>query len=847
MKYAYLLLSALALGGWIYLGSTAGVAGVPVPALGKFFDPTHGFWYNTRPELSLRTEHRNLLLNHPLAKGSIHFDDRGVPHVFAPDLESACFLQGYVHAADRMWQMDISTRATEGRLSEILGERTIARDRDQVRRGFRESARRETAVMRQHFTEDYRMLEAYAAGVNAYRDALSPEEYPVEYKLLDHAPLRWSPYRTVLLMKGMSQSLSGRHTDAATEKTMTDLGAELFAALYPRQFSRAAPIVPNDGQYPKVTEFADLPPTSSVPALAPASPPGKQRSGAKEASLPAGEPLSFRRQDAEELRAYAEGKTEPFVLMPPHPNNGSNNWAVDGAHSNTGHPLLASDPHLALSLPSIWYEVQVRFPGVNARGVGLPGSPGIIIGFNDHFAYGETNVGHDVTDWFRIDWTDSTRTAYLLDGEPVAARIVTDTILRKGAEPEIVSVPWTEFGPVPYRDGPYAEHAVRWLGLDVLGPELRPHSMVGTFLGLTGGTSYEDYVTALAGFTDPPQNFVYADKSGNIAIRPNGAFPLRGAADGRVPVAGNTRANNWRGYLPIHLRPEHKNPARGFVASANQVSTNPDFPYKYHGGFDEYRGRLINRSLTRQRVMNQRTMKELQLESRSLLAEELTPILLARINRSALDENGRRFLRLVAEWDYDFTAQSRAATFFDAWRKLVYEYTFDEIPRDSGYVRPELWRWNELLRQQPRHPIFDLQDTPNFRETAATLTQRAFDELIDEYGDSEPPPYAEYRNTRIKHLGAVPGLGSPLIQTDGHATSPRALTDGHGASWRMVVELGPNPRAWGTLPGGASGRPGSPFYDNLVGEWAAGRYHELIRWPDEATAKERSVGSWHFD
>ena len=848
MRYFYLVLSALCLAGWIYLGNTPGVGGAPIPAMGKFFHPVQGFWGNTHPAAN-RSHGRQLRqVDHPLAKGSIYFDDRGVPHIFADDLIGSCFLQGYVHAADRMWQMDISTRATEGRLSEVLGDRTLARDRDQVRKGYREAARRETSVMRSDFPADYRALEAYAAGFNAYRDALAPEDYPVEYKLLNHEPLRWSPYRTALLMKGMSQSLSGRYTDAATAKTQNHLGPELYRVLFPEQFPRAEPIVPSEGQYPKTAAFRGLPTSGSLPASGSSRPATTTSGGAagKASSTGASPGIGFNATELQRLRDYEAGSEEPYTLMPPHPNNGSNNWAVAGDHSNTGRPILASDPHLQLTLPSIWYECQVRYPGVNARGVSLPGSPGIIIGFNDHLAYGETNVGHDVTDWFRITWTDSSRTSYLLDGEAVAATIITDTIRHRSAPPEAVRVPWTIFGPVPFTEGPYADHAMRWLAHDAPGKDVRPHSMVGTFLGLMAGTGYDDYRQALTGYVDPPQNFVYADKDGTIAIRPNGAFPLRGLTDGRTPAAGDKRANNWQGYLPFPLRPEHKNPARGFVSSANQESTASNFPYKYHGGFDEYRGRLINRRLRRQRVLNQRQIKELQLESSSLLAEELTPLLIARINRSALDDDGRRLLRLISEWDYDFRGDSRAATFFEQWRRLVYKYTFDELPRDSGYVYPELWRWNDLLRTQPRHPVFDLQETADFRENAATLTQRAFDELLEEYGSDGPATYNEHRNTRIRHLGAVPGLGTGLIKTDGTSSSPRALSATNGASWRMVVELGEQPRAWGTLPGGASGDAASPFYDNMVEEWAAGRYHELVRWPDTTTAASAATGSWVF-
>ena len=824
MKYVYPLVSGLLLLVWIVFGNYPGPGGLPVPALGEFFNPARGFWRVNADADGHRHGDRELTLRHPLAQGSIHFDERGVPHIFAPDLEHAAFLQGYVNAVDRLWQMDLSTRATEGRLSEVLGDRTLARDSLQVRLGYRAAARAATDTMRQHFPDDYTILQAYADGVNARVDEITAADYPLEYKILSHAPLRWSVYRTMLLMKGMSQSLSARHSDAAASQTLADLGPDLFQQLYPARFPRASPIVPNDGQYPR--RLTD--PLSRLQSPAPPVSPA-----------PASAPLSG--------YVAPDDGTEPYTLMPRHPANGSNNWAIAPAKSNTGAPLLASDPHLSLTLPSIWYEVQIRYPGVNARGVGLPGAPGIMIGFNDHVAYGETNVGHDVTDWYRIDWTDATRSAYRVDGEVLPTEYRTDTLRVKGAPDRIIRTPVTVFGPVPYADGPYANHAMRYLGHDAPGSDVRPTSSARTFLALMEARNYDDYRTALRGFVDPPQNFVFAARSGDIAIRPNGAFPLRPAGEsGRFLTSGSTLANRWRGYVPFGARPEHKNPARRFVSSANQVTTGPAYPYPYVGGFDEYRGRYINRRLTAEKTLNQRKMKELQLDSYSLLAEELTPLLIARINRRALDDNGRALLRLLSEWDYVCSGDSRAATLFEDWRRRVYQLTFDEVPRDSGYLAPEVWRWNDLLREQPRHPIFDVLATDDFRETAATLTQRAFDEIREELAGTMPVEWAERRNSRVRHLGVIPGLGSDLIRSGGSAYSPRALNGQHGASWRMVVELGDTPRAWGALPGGASGNPATPFYDNGLEEWANGRYHELTRWSDADEARASAAASWTF-
>lgn len=837
MKLHYPIAAALLLGLWLLLGSTTGVFGTPLPALGKFFNPVGGFWRNaasptlSRAQISeVRTEAGHL--------GTIFFDDRGVPHIFADDLKAAAYLQGYVHAADRRWQMDVSTRATEGTLSEVLGNRTLERDQEQVRLGYRWSARRETELLRTDFPDEYAILEAYAAGVNDYSATLKPATLPVEYKLLNHEPQTWSPYRTVLLIKGMSQSLSGNFFDDAERvATRQALTPEVYQLLFPKHLPEEEPVVPDaalaKGKRPG--EAATL-----------LTPTGKIQSLTATASPTHPAPAASQTLTASTQRTTSD---HAYTLMPPHPGNGSNNWAVNARRSNTGYPMLASDPHLALTLPSIWYEVQIHLPQTNARGVSLPGAPGIMIGYNDYVAYGETNVGQDVTDWFKIDWVDSTRTEYRLDGKVVAAKIRTDTIAVAGEKDVILQTPYTVFGPVPYTDGPYADHAMRYLAHDVVGKDLRSHSTVGAFLRLMQAEDYTDYEEALRGHVDPAQNFVYADRYDNIAIRPNGFFPVRGSgADGGTPFPGDSEAYNWQGYVPFERRPVHYNPARNYVSSANQISTGPNYPYPYTGKFDEYRGRFINRHIEREGVLNQRAMKELQLNSYSLQAEELTPLLLTRLNRSQLTDESARLFRLIADWNYRYEGESRAATLFEAWKKKVYRLTFDELnPKEGDFLQPDVRVWTELIRRDPRHPIFDIDTTANFKETAATLVQRAFDELAEDYEGTLPEPWAEARNSRVRHLGAIPGFGSKLIRTGGGRSSPRVLIGNHGASWRMVVELGKHPRAWGSLPGGASGQAGSEAYDNGLDDWINGRYHELVRWRDWEEAENKSVGRWEFN
>ena len=813
-RLVYVLVSGLLLAGWLVLGSTTHPFGTPLPALGRLLSPTQGLWRSGHPDLIQARDQDLSQIDHPLATGTIFLDGRGVPHLFAEDRNSAYFLQGYAHASERLWQMDISTRATEGRLSEVLGERTRERDLEQIRLGYRHVARYTVDTLRAHFPNDLSVLQAYSDGVNAYLDQLAPSDYPIEYKLLGHVPLRWSPYRCVLLQKGMSQGLSGRYRDAENSATLAHIGPELFRDLFPERFAGDSPVVPTGARVPT------------------------------NQNVPAASPTLFNQV---ETTLRHERPVNPYLPFPPDPDNGSNNFAVAGRRSATGSPLLANDPHLRLALPSIWAEAQIVYPGCNARGVGIPGAPGLMMGFNDNIAWGETNVGHDVTDWFAINWVDEDWTQYRLDGAVAGAEVVTDTLRVRGEADVLVKTPWTVFGPVPFTEGPYAGRAMRYLAYYEPGVG-RTTTGVTTFVQLPEARNYTDYVNALRGYVDPAQNFLFAARDGDIAIRPNGYFPLRGPGQtGRFLSPGDSTKYNWRAYVPFAERPVHYNPARGFVSSANQVTTGPDYPYPYYGYFDEYRGRNINRQLAGTPTATHRSMKELQLSSYSLLAEELAPLLLARVDRVHVDAEGRRLLRLLAEWDYHYTGESRAATLFDRWRSKLYHYAFaDEFPDSLNVQRPEYWRFVELVRTRPNHPVFDDITTPDFRETEAMLTQRAFDEVLEELAGELPPRWFEERNARIGHLGQIPGFGSEIITTGGARSTPRVVANGFGASWRMVVELGERPRAWGTLPGGPSGNPGSEFYTSDLDDWVNGRYHELTRWVTAEQAAGAAVAAWRF-
>jgi penicillin amidase len=356
------------------------------PALGKFLSPQTGFWQNAEPFDAIPGEE----LSFPSLKGNaeVFFDERLVPHVFADNEEDLYFVQGYLHARYRLFQIDLQTRAAAGRASELAGTKAINFDKEQRRLGMvfaAENALRE--IEKDPLSRS--IFDAYTAGVNAYIDQLTEAQLPIEYKLMQATPERWSNLRTALLLKMMAKMLSsGTENDLSNTNAKSIFLPEQLKRLYPQVPDSLLPIVPSG------TVFAK-------PAVVPVAP-------------ASADSLYFSHRDTIEVHAHYQ----------PDPDNGSNNWVVAGSKTKSGAPILANDPHLELSLPSIWYEMQLTTPTSNVYGVSLPGSPMVIIGFNDSIAWGVTNSQRDVKDYYEIKFKDDSRKEYWYNGkwEPTRLR-----------------------------------------------------------------------------------------------------------------------------------------------------------------------------------------------------------------------------------------------------------------------------------------------------------------------------------------------------------------------------------------------------------------------------------------
>lgn len=766
-----------------------------VPPMGRFLSPQIGFWQNAEP--ASQPFDADLHLSGLKGKADVYFDDKLVPHVFAENDEDLYFIQGYLHAKFRLFQMDIQTTAAAGRASEIAGKKAIKFDREQRRLGMVYAA--ENAM--QEIAKDpaaQALFDAYTRGVNAYIESLQDADLPLEYKLLNFKPEKWSNLRTALLLKMMAKMLSsGTENDLANTNAKSIFLPDELKAIYPQVPDSLEPIVPKGTVFDK-------------PGIVPVKP-----------------------AMADSLYLQTKETVAETEISKPDPNNGSNNWVVAGSKTQSGAPILCNDPHLELSLPSIWYQMQLATPTSNAYGVSLPGSPFIIIGFNDSIAWGVTNAQRDVKDYYEIKFKDNTKKEYWFNGAWKTAEQRIEKIDVKGGETVYDTVAYTVFGPVMYDESFYTEYtnkknlAVRWTAHD-------PSDEGITFYKLNRARNYDDYTEAIKTFQCPGQNFVFASKTGDIAIWQQGKFPARWDRQGLYIMPGEDTSFMWQGFIPQPENPHSRNPERGYLESANQRPADSTYPYFIPGSYITPRAISINNKLA---VMNNITpadMMKLQNDYFNVTAEDARGILLKYVDEGSLNTDEKRYLDLVRNWNLLADPDSKGQTIYQCWwDSLEVEIWNDELSRTNPAAPwPEEQTTMELLKKDSSSlKYIDNINTPKVETlqddvTAALKKATTFLKEKEKAGQLD---WWKFKNPTVYHLlkeNLLP-FARRGLHIGGNGNIINAVTHSHGPSWRMIVQLTSPTEAYGIYPGGQSGNPGSQYYDNFVDSWVTGKYEKL--------------------
>lgn len=767
-----------------------------IPPLGKFLSPQHGFWQNA--EAVGKDFNQRLSLPQLKDKAEVYFDENLIPHVYANSEEDACYIQGYLHAKFRLWQMEFQTFAAAGRLSEVLGpgddDVLVKYDRSMRRLGMVTAAQAALEEMEKDSTTK-RDCDAYTAGANEYISHLTEADLPFEYKLLNYKPEPWSNLKIALFVQYMAYDLGGGDNDFEMTNAKSFFSKEELAKLYPEVQDSLDPIIPKGSAF--------LPP--SFRPVMPAS----------ADSLYFNNPI-----------------TVTDLESKPDKSNGSNNWAVSGKKTRSGSPILCNDPHLSTNLPSIWYQMQIHTPTYNTYGVSFPGAPYIIIGFNDNCAWGITNAGRDIRDYYSIKFKDESRKEYWFNKAWKETTLRVDTIRIKGRLPFYDTVATTVFGPVmfdPTFTGYSTEvstrsYAVHWKAND-------PSNELSTFSRLQSIRNYDEYKEALSYFKCPGQNFVFADKSGQIAIWQQGEFPAKWKKQGLYVMPGEDSSYMWQGNIRQEENPYMIDPERGFVSSANQEAVDTTYPYYLGSDFPIYRGLTINRKLNNLNSITPIDMMGLQTDNTDIFAAMAKPLLLRNLDETRLSDDEKGFLNVFKLWNTTNDPGEKGPVIFHYWWSNLEKEVFDdEFSKTTlPMMRPTETTLLEALLKDTAYSFIDNINTPE-KETLKKLVTDAFMKSIPalvQAAKDDKLAWGAFKDTWARHLLRLPALSRMHLPIGGGARCINAAKQFHGPSWRMVVHLTAKTEAYGIYPGGQSGNPGSPYYDNFVDKWVAGKYNPL--------------------
>jgi penicillin amidase len=806
------VLATIVLVGTLYIGAKPlGSA----PALGTFLDPIHGVWaVATRANLPASDERHIATLGSTV---EVKYDDRGVPHIFATNTSDAYRALGYVHARDRLFEMEMQTRAVAGTLSELAGPRTLPLDREARAQGLAWGATK-TFKSIDPASPAAIAIRAYADGVNAYIDQMTPADLPLEFRLLDVKPMHWEPVYTAYLQARMGLTLAYSDGELRRVEAEALVGKAAVDALFPANAPIQEPIQPNGQKAPRF-DWQKIP-----------------------APVRADEAKLARARDLEAVSSAfaASNRFDGEMVV------GSNSWAVSPQRTAAGHALLSGDPHLSLSMPSVWYEVHLSVPDtVDVYGVSFVGSPIVPIGFNRNVAWSATNTGADVADYYVEQVDDQAHpTKYKLDGEwkPLVTRV--ETVHGKHGEALATDTIYhTHRGPMLHAGKQWVSR--RWLVVE--------SPLTGAANAFALANRAKSSAELLAGFTEytvPAQNIITADRGGHIAIRSFGHYPIRPASAprGDVLVDGTSSANDWKGFRPVSEYPQAMDPAQGYLASANQQPKDPKVDPTYFGWdwATPWRAMRINHLLRDDAAVTPDAMRRYQTDPGS----EQVPLFQKAFTEAvaSVPANGRdsalvRGARLLAEFDGRYTRENERGVLYDATVDELARRTWDELqtPADNSMPRRRVVTPNSMmladLLQDPTNPWWDDRSTVNVVESRDDMIRAAiaaaYTSVVKQYGEPGPAwKWTNVRHSNVNHLLRLPALSrlNVPVQSAPSTLSPSSGDGTHGASWRMVVELGDDVRAWGIYPGGQSGNPSSRRYDDRLKKWSAGEL-DTLRFP----------------
>ena len=730
---------------------------------------------------------------------TVYRDGYGVPHLYAKNEDDVAKAVGYCMAQDRLWQMDLLRRVTQGRLSEILGADLVDTDHFLRALGIPQKSR---WVLSRTRPEMIRALEAFSDGVNQYIEQ-SMSDLPTEFRILGYKPEKWKPEHSVNIAGYMAFDLStGWGSEVLLFKLKNILDEERYSELLPDVAAVESAVYP---------EFSE-----------------------ETAALEPYIDLSSHRKKLADLGLNVF--------------HGSNNWAVSGDKTDSGKPILANDMHLGLSAPGIWTQMHMVVEGeLNVTGVVLPGAPAVVCGHNEHIAWGFTNVMVDDMDFYLEKINPENPNEYEFEGEWREIRVVEEKIRIKGGETVKRDIRYTHRGPIisGFKNVKDKAISMRWTGNEYSN-ELR------TVYLLNRAENWDDFTDAIKTFRSVCQNVVYADVEGNIGLYCAAGAPIRESNQGVTIFPGWTGEHDWQGFVPFEELPHEYNPESGSVSSANNKTAGNDYSYYISLWFDRPdRVERIREMLSQMKTCSVDDFKRMQADRHSRLCDTMKEGIVAEVSK---DENlsplEKKALGILKNWDGNMETTSIGASVFEAFyarftdntlsdemgEDLYREYrAFDMLPT---YAVDNLWKKRDSA-------WFDDVRTEGVRETFSDIVLRSFKcavtYLDDNYGgDPDKWQWGRIHTLTLKHgMGSVAILdmlfdlnrGPYPVGGSFNTVCPFSydfndrFKVNHGASHRHIFPTEDWDKSLTVLPTGVSGVPASDHYCDQTALYLKNEYH----------------------
>jgi penicillin amidase len=735
---------------------------------------------------------------------TIRRDERGISYIEAKNDEDLYFAQGYVTASDRLWQMDLFRRTERGELAEVLtaGPNNVALEQDKQHRtlGFAQVAEAEVA---QASPQSRALLEAYARGVNAYIGSLDAKSLPPEFQILQYKPKPWTPADSLLVVKLFYEALSSSWRLDVLREALANLPAEKRAGLMPEISPLDVVVVGKDTKKP--AKAASLPSHFAAPKRDAIAALAKHQEIADYALARVG--------------FYAEGLAA------------SNNWVVSGKRTITGKPLLANDPHLTASAPSIWHMVHLSAPGVRVAGVTTPGLPGVVIGHNDRIAWGMTSVGPDVQDLYIEKFDPANPKRYQTpSGWRDAVMRREEIKVRKGfvdLSTDVVNhdVTVTRHGPIVFEQAG-TRYALRWTALD---PKLTSPALSSL---LNRARNWKEFSTALTSFTGPAMNLVYADVDGHIGYHVAGVVPIRKEGDGSIPYDGETDAGEWVSTVPTDKLPQLFDPPSGIILTANQRIVGTDYPYFLtHHWAQPYRARRIHDLLSEKPKLSaddyRRILGDVYSIGQVSFARQSAKLL--RPTLTPADAKLAETLDAFEKWDGQVNADSRVAPVLAQMRvafraRILIAALGHDLIRIYGWSNFDT-TIDRLITEQPKEWL------PKDFSSYAGLLRTSYDDarvvLTKSLGEDESKwKWGEMLKVRFQHpLAAAPLIGLqftvPPFPQNGTGGMAATVNVGGAVSMRLIADPSDWDKTQHGITLGQSGIPTNPHWKDQLDDWRA--------------------------